>query len=215
MRTRSSLERLAAVAPEEPSIDSGEEEQILRQILASDRRAPRRRRPIAVVLVAAVAVGAAVAAYAIHGHAASPSATSHRPPPLSGARIEAAGYHFRTPAGFTSSDASCQGAAPAPSGTPETPANAMRSAASADGGCIEILYLIAGDPMAPTPSMTGQPVDVGSYQGYYDPQGDAGATLYVELPHGNARPVFLVLYAQGLTEDQLIAVAESGLPGSP
>jgi hypothetical protein len=212
MRTRNSLERLAALAPAEPSIDSGEEDRILQRILASDRHVRRRRGPIAVALVATVAIGAAVAAYATHGHATSPRTASHHAV-LSGARIEAAGYHFSTPAGFTSSDASCQGATPAPAGTPETPANAMRSAASADGGCIEIFYLIAGSPTAPNPFVTGEPVDVGSYQGYYDPQGDAGATLYVELPQGDARPVFLVLYAQGLTEDQLIAVAQSGLPG--
>jgi hypothetical protein len=215
MRTRNALERLAAVAPTEPLLDAGKEDRILQRILASDRHISRQKRPVAVVLVAAVAVGAAIVAYATHGHTTSPPATIHHAT-LNGARIEAAGYRFTTPAGFKSSDASCEGAT-SPGG-PETPAHAMRSAASADGGCVEALYLIAGSPTAPTPSMTGQPVDVGPFQGYYDAQGDSGATLYVELPQasaGGAAPIFLALYAQGLTEDQMIAVAESGLPASP
>ncbi len=217
MRTRNPIERLAAVALAEPSIDSGEEERILQRILASDRHVSRRGRPIAVVLVAAVAVGVAVAAYATHGHATSPRTTIHHLT-LNGATIETAGYRFRTPAGFKPANASCEGATSTPPGNPETPVQAMRSAASGDGGCIEVFYLIAGSATAPTPTPAGQPVDVGPFQGYYDAQGDSGAMLYIELPKasaGGAAPTFLGLYAQGLTEDQLIAVAESGLPASP
>ncbi len=89
------------------------------------------------------------------------------------------------------------------------------AAASADGGCVEAFFLVPGSASAPTPTPVGQAVEVGSYQGYYDSEGDSGATLYVELPQasaGGSAPVILALYGQGLTEDQLIAVAESGLP---
>jgi hypothetical protein len=220
MRTRNALERLAAVAPAEPLVDSGEEKRMLQRILASDRHvAPRRRMSIAVVLVATVAVGAAVAVYSLHANATSPRGAIHRAT-LSGAQIEMAGYHFRTPAGFKSSDTSCEGATPTPAGSPETPLHAMQAAASVDGGCVEVLMLTSGNPTAPIPAaVVGEPVDVGSDQGYYDAQGsdvqgDSVAALYVELPPGTGdAPDFLVLYAQGLTEDQLIAVAESGLPG--
>ncbi len=79
--------------------------------------------------------------------------------------------------------------------------------------------------MSPSPTLTiptpaGQPVDVGSYQGYYEAQGVGEArpasydvrrgVVRLELP-GQAMSTYLVLFAQGLTEDQLIAVAESGL----
>ena len=137
-----------------------------------------------------------------------------------------AGYHFRTPSGFKTSKASCDtvlaqlraDGALGRSG-PVTVMNGFKAAASADGGCVEVFIEIPGSPSAPTPSPPpGEAVDVGSYQGYYDSQEGGGANLYVELPKAGgdaAHPIFLVLYAQGLTEDQLIAVAQSGLPGSP
>ena len=222
MRTRNAIERLTAagrplLADADKLVGDVEQHQILDRILASDRSAVRRRRPIVIALVTAALIGGAIAAVVTHGNAAPPTSAAggHHEIRLTGATIQAAGYHFRTPAGFAASDA-CESATPTPPGSPETPAHAMRAAASADGGCVEALYLIAGSPTAPTPNPPpGEAVDVGSYQGYYDAQGDARATLYVELPQGDARPVFLVLFAQGLTEDQLIAVALSGLPSSP
>lgn len=222
MRTRNSIERLVAagrplLSDADALMDGNEQEQVLGRILASDRPAFRRRRPIVIALVAAVVIGGAIATVVTHGNVAPPTraAGGHHEIRLTGVTIQAAGYHFRTPAGFAASGA-CESASPTPPGSPETPAHAMRAAASADGGCVEALYLIAGSPNAPTPSPPpGEAVGVGSYQGYYDAQGDGGATLYVELPQGDARPVFLVLFAEGLTEPQLIAVAQSGLPSSP
>lgn len=221
MRTHNSIERLAVagrplLADAEALVDAGEREQILTRIVQFERR-PVRRRPMAIALVGAVVVGAAVAAVAIDRHTVPrvSAPTGHHQAALTGARIQMAGYHFKTPAGFKASDASCT--ATASTGKPVTVMNGFAAAASADGGCVEAFFLIAGSPNAQTPNPPpGDPVDVGSYQGYYDPQGDGGANLYVELPQGDARPVFLVLFAQNLTEDQLIAVAQSGLPsGQP
>jgi hypothetical protein len=218
MRTRNALERLAAAVPAEPSIDSGEEDRILARIVVSDRSPARRSRPIAIglVLVAAALTVAALAAGLMRGHPAPRvEVAESNGVPLTGARIKLAGYHFRTPAGFAPADA-CESATPTPPGSPETPAHAMRAAASSDGGCVEAFFQVYTDGTTPG-DLGATPVDVGTYQGYYVPQvaSSGKSALYVELPQGEARPVYLVLYSEGLTEDQLIAVALSGLPASP
>jgi len=219
MRTRNALERLAAAAPPAPFVDSAEEDAILTRIVQTHRSPARRTRPVAIALVAAAVIGAAIAAVAMHGHPAPSGAKTvgslHAA--LTGASIEAAGYHFKTPAGFAAAD-SCDGTTQTPSGNPDTPVHAMRAAASADGGCLYLFLII---PQAGTPPSFGgaTPVDVGSYQGYYVPANDAGeSTLYIALPRSDPAangPAYLGLQAQGLTEDQVIAVAQSGLPFNP
>ena len=228
MRTRNDLERLEAagrplLAEAESLVDTGEEDRILARILASDRpparpRATRRLRP-ALLLAAAAVVAAAIAVVSSDVFTRSnPAAATQTGGPhrvaLSGAAFQVAGYRFRSPAGFKASSSSCPGAS---SGSgPQTVLNGFAAAASADGGCVEAAYLIPGSPSAPDPTPAdAQAVDVGSYQGYFVSQGSAGDTLYVELPAGPAPHPYLVLFAEGLTEDQLIAVAQSGLPQNP
>jgi hypothetical protein len=230
MRTSNELDRLSAAEPAlladtEPLADAGEEERILERILASSRpraagrRRMTRRRRAAYVLVGATLAGVVVAAASIgHGHPSSisPPARIHPPLPLSGARIALAGYHFRTPAGFKRSASSC---APAPTaGRPTTVLNGFAAAASTAGGCVEAAYLIAakdvGGNVIPAAAV---PVDVGRYQGYFLAAGGGAGddTLYVDLPDagGPRNLAYLVLLGRGLTEQQLIAVAVSGLPG--
>lgn len=222
MRTRNVIERLAAVAPPEPLLDSGDEDRILQRILGFGRPTVRRgHRATAFVLVGAVLVAAVVAVALFRGHGA-PSAVNNAGNhhiTLSGAQIEVAGFHFRTPAGFKrASDTSCVEEGSTADGLPVR--DGFTTAASADGGCVQAQVEMQPDPSRTIPTPAGKPVDVGSFQGYYDAQGhdvqgDPGAVLYVKLPLrlGDDVPVsaYLVLFDQGLSEDQLIAVAESGL----
>lgn len=213
MRTRNALTRLAAVAPAEPPVDSVEEDRILERILASPRNGHRRRFARPVLALVALAVAAAVVAV-LSTRGATKAIAQHDHVALTGARIQMAGYHFRTPAGFTASTGSC--VAPSSSG-PMTVMNGFAAAASAEGGCIEAFFLIA-DPGASTPANEGaEPVSVGNYQAYYVPADSSGeSTLYVQLPtFANGTRQFLMLSSEGLTEDQLIAIAQSGLPDTP
>ncbi|HEY2354071.1 MAG TPA: hypothetical protein VGH79_04130 [Gaiellaceae bacterium] len=226
MRTRNPIERLANagrpfLADADALVDDGEREHILKRIVGSERSpARRRRRPIVLAVVAAAVIGGALAAALTHGSAApTPTTGGGRHLALTGAGIEAAGFHFKTPAGFTTSGTACAAALQStPGGSDPTDFSA---AASADGGCVEAYYRISGglvscDPTAPPPPPPpGEAVDVGSYQGYYLAESYAHATLSVNLPQAGAEPVYLVLYAHDLTEEQLIAVAQSGLPATP
>jgi len=242
MRARSSLERLAAaghplVAQSDALVDATEENRIREQIVSSDRGpAVRRHRPpravLVLVAVAVVAAAGAVAGLKLDRSAArvaGRTGSRHPQVTLTGATIEMAGFHFHTPAGFIASKSSCDisSSRSGPHGvsnsgpvTPVTVVNGMKGAASADGGCVEVFFEIPGSPGAPAPIPSDAvPVDVGSYQGYFDSQGASGDVLYVELPKtadaAATSPVYVVLHAQGLTEDQLIAVAQSGLPAQP
>ena len=105
----------------------------------------------------------------------------------------------------------------------------IATAASAEGGCVDggIATLAstggAAAILAHIPS-NAEPVAVGSYQGYFlshappdgpvDPEKTA---LYVYIPGaaGLRHLEYVVLFAKGLTEEQLVAVAQSGLPASP
>jgi hypothetical protein len=212
MRTHNELDRLAAAAPHAaPRVGAEEEDRILAGIVARPRDSRRRLglRPT-LVLVAVALMAAVVAVVATRGTAKLSAAGQHRAA-LSGSGIKFAGYHFKTPAGFKASDTSCT--PPASDVQPVAVLNSFAAAASADGGCVEAFLLAPGSPTAPpaTPA-DATPVAVGSYQGYYV---SSDTTLYVQLVPlltVNGPATYLVLYGQGLTEDQLIAVAQSGLP---
>ncbi len=216
MRTRNALERLGVagqplLAEADSMIGAAEEEQILARIVATSRPVARRRRPISLVLVSALVIGAALAALVIHGRVA-PSGGDHKVA-LTGVSIQLAGYHFRTPAGFkATADLQCGDQGPNPT------VNGFTAAASAAGGCVGVAFMRSGTATGLTATPTGQSVAVGSYRGYYDAQSPNESSLYVALPKDNSSapaPAYLVLFATGLSEDQLIAVAESGLSDIP
>jgi hypothetical protein len=226
MRARNELHRLSAAAPPvlmrtESILATDEEDRILERILGSPRPVgrtaapPRRTALVFVGATIAVAAIAAVASGVFTRSTSAPRAGGGRQHlALTGVRIKLAGYHFRTPAGFKKSTSSCA-STPTPS-RPTSVLNGFAAAASADGGCIEAAYLIADQPLQGPPD--AQPVDVGRYQGYFvSHTTDGKSSLFVDLPDagGDQYHVSLVLLGQDLTEDQLIAVARSGLPDGP
>jgi hypothetical protein len=229
MRTRDELERLAAASrplldEADSCVGAAEEEQILERVLAFDRAAVavhRRRRAGLVLVLVAVLVAAGIVASVEVGRGSSPSSrpAGHHPElALSGSRIQLAGYKFRTPAGFKPSSRSCISAPVA--SRPRPSIDGFAAAASADGGCVELVYLVAADWLQAHGLMpdAADAVDVGRYKGYFVPPQGSGkeSTLYVNLPGADGRRVvFLVLLSRRLTEAQLIAVAESGLPTLP
>jgi hypothetical protein len=208
MRARNTLTRLAAVAPStEPVLDAGEEDRILARIFASDRPATqlagRRRVTLAFIGVAVVVAAIVLASVELPRHSGA-AGTGLR---LTGAPISLAGFHFRTPAGYQASSSSC--------GASVT--DRFDAAASADGGCVEVFYMISANGSAVPAGAT--PVDVGAYQGYtVSPDAKGQTTLYVALPTVSGADFnwqAVVFFSHGLTVDQLVAVAESGLPPTP
>ena len=209
MRAHDALERLAAaggplLAEVESLVDTSEEERILGRILASDRRVAvvHRRRRTVLVLAGVAVLGAAAALASLEIGGGSPATGA-----LSGARIELAGFHFRTPAGFEESTTSCR---------PTNDFNGFAAAASADGGCLDAFVMFSSRGSAIPAG--ADPVTVGAYQGYFvSADASQQTSLYVVLPArgGFVKWQALVLDARGLTEDQLVAVAESGLPQNP
>ena len=223
MRTRNALERLAAAAPAVELPVDADEDRILARIVASRRRpapAARWRRTTLVVAGVAVLVAAgATASLELH-HGNSPASIGthgHPDVALTGARIRLAGYHFRTPAGFTASS-SC--ISPPVAGEPRPSIDGFAAAAAADGACVELVYLVAGDWLQahdPIPDAAA-PVDVGQYHALYvAPQASGDeSTLYVNLPGADGtRVVYLELRARDVTEQELVAIAASGLPTLP
>lgn len=225
MRAHDELDRLSAawqpfLADADAIVGAGEERRILGRILTSPRPARRLRPPrLRVALVGVAVVAAAVATAAIELGPGNRSATEagggHRG--LTGAKIQLAGYHFRTPAGYKASADPCSGAqfwagSGLPGGyRPSTPApDSFAAAASADGGCI-LASLLGGGSSLPTDATA---VPVGSYDGFVAvaPAGSQEA-LYVELP-ATQGDRYLLLLGQGLTTQQLVSIAESGLPAS-
>lgn len=225
MRTRNELDRLAAswrplLSAAESLVDAGEQNRILARIVASPRSVahPRRLSRPRIALAFGVTGIAVVAAVAVIGAGRWTSRTTsgNHSPGLTGAKIALASYRFRTPAGFKTSTTSCL-SAPVPD-KPRPAIDGFAAAASADGGCLEAAYLIADQPLRGPAD--AQPVAVGQYHGYFVSQAQrAGgqSSLFVDLPKagGDQHQVSLLLLAQDLTEEQLIAVAESGLPTLP
>jgi hypothetical protein len=230
MRTRNELERLTAasrllLAEDESLVDASEEERILERVLAFERSTAAVRRRLRAGLVLALvglfaAAGIVAAIEVGRGNApVSRPSGHHHQLALSGSRIQLAGYKFRTPAGFKPATKSCISAPVA--SKPRPGIDGFAAAASADGGCVELVYLVAADWLQAHGLMpdAADAVDVGQYKGYFVPPQASGkrqSTLYVNLPGADGRRVvFLVLLSKGLTEAQLIAVAESGLPTLP
>lgn len=216
MRTRDELASLATAGKSllpstESLVDAGEQDRILAQILASPRMPRRPHRPVALLMVgaAAVAAAAAIASLALTGGQTSRTATRaqhHR-----GESFALAGYRFRLPAGYTVSADTCQfwsGASGQQPGTPVPVLHSFADSASADGGCL-LAMLIDGNSTLPA---NATPVAVGSYKGFVaaSPAGSQEA-LYVEIPSAQGNH-YLALLSQGLATEQLISIAETGLP---
>lgn len=221
MRSLNAIERLSdagrpLLAGAEALVDSGEEEQILERIIASERAHVHRRGPIviATALVATAVIGGAVAALVAHRHAAPVENVrgGHHHVALTGRRIRLAGYHFKTPAGFAASKESCMSTAGG--------GDAFAAAAAADGACVEAAFIVGADWLEshdPIPE-SATAVDVGDYSGYYLPANGSSdeSRLYAALPHAYAQQVtYVLLVAHGVPEDELIAIAASGLPTLP
>ena len=211
MRAHDEFERLAAagrplLAAAESLVGAAEEDRILERVLASPRPAHRRRIPtrrFALLIAGAAALTAAIAALSVGALTGLNRGGGHGVA-LKGAQIRLAGYRFKTPAGFEDSDAACGRSA----------TERFSAAASADGGCVEAFFMISSSG-SPVPG-GAEPVDVGAYSGHLVSQTDSRAlTLYVDLPALGDFSQDVVLFAQGLTAEQLVAVAESGLPATP
>lgn len=211
MRTRNELDRLASAgkalhAEVDALLDDPESERILTQIVASERLPVRvaRWRPVALALTgaAALAVAAILAAFAV--------GNGHEAPKLSGPKIESAGYHFATPAGFEPSSSQCENVI---HGTP----GRFGAAASADGGCVEAVgALVDGTGMPAGVPAGASTVDVAGHEAYFADRGSSQAILWVRLPEADTagKSAYVVLFSGGLSEEELIAVAASGLPTS-
>jgi hypothetical protein len=207
MRTHSSLERLAVagrplLADVDVLVDRPEQEQILGRIVTADRSPVRRRRPISASLVAAGLIAVAgISAWMAVDRSSAPSSRGYHRVALTGARLELAGYNFKTPAGFVDSNSSCE---PGATGR-------FSAAASADGGCVSA-YFVFG-PGASVIAPDAQPIDVAGEQGFLVTGGDS-LTLYAPLPKMGEDNQYLMLIGKGLTADELVAIAESGLSGT-
>jgi hypothetical protein len=141
-----------------------------------------------------------------------------------GPTMRLSSYRFKLPAGFKTVAGHCAsaptipatGSLPAPTTGPSeatavTPFEAFAAAASADGGCIEAEFARTEGAIIPSGA---QPVEVGPYQGFITSDSATGVVnLYVELVGGTDNTT-LILTATGLSSDQVIAIAESGLPTS-
>ena len=149
------------------------------------------------------------------------------------------GYRFRPPAGLKTSSRTCDVIRSGPGLW--TVLHGAAAAASAEGGCVDggIANLVStrgpASVLAGIPSYA-TPVAVGRYQGYFlshmpgdgcavspispgpcDPNPPVKMGLYVFVPNaaGPRHSVYVTLFSTGLTENQLIASALSGLRGSP
>jgi hypothetical protein len=190
--------------------------------LLEPRRAVHRPRRWRFVLVAAsataVAALIALAAIAFATHPSSPTAAGSQHPRgsgvrLSGGTIQLASYRFRLPAGFRASTSACQFSLPA--GLQplkqwlQVQDGGFSAAASAEGGCVEALLIAGGSPVPSEAEQTA----VGPYTGFLASPGSSQEVLYVQIPAAQGDH-YLVLLADGLTSEELVAIAQSGLPTS-
>lgn len=216
------LERFEARVAAADEVATSVARERLRGAIAAEvanRRRDRRHRHEAAY---AVGVAAAVAlALALALAVPSGPATPIRSIGKRGAVLELASYHFSLPSGFVPRDAACttppsvllpedgNRAVHQIGANPETVLQAMRSAASADGGCVEAA-LASGSDVIPADATE---LAIGDYEGYLSTASNGDLTLFVAIP-ATYRTNYLVLASEGLTQEQLVAIATSGLPTS-
>jgi|SRR5579871_6516701 len=184
--------------------------------VADRRRTRGRRRGAAYAVGVAAAIALVVVLAVPSGPGAHAPSTGKR-----GAVLELASLHFSLPSGFVPRDTACAtppSASLPPDGNqavhqvganPETVLQAMRSAASADGGCLEV-ELAAGGDVVPAGATE---IAVGGYTGYLSTAANGDLTLVVAIPATDGTD-YLVLASEGLTQQQLVEIAASGLPTS-
>ncbi len=176
---------------------------------------PRSRPRLAGVLAAGVVVAALAAggsAYLSGAGQSRPHSPGGSVAPPAGATISLAGYTFKLPAGFRATDQKCPppsggtaGSAPAAGGT------RFAAGAAAHGGCVEVLMT------SPAPQPSGDPVQVGPYQGYVvSVAASRQVTLQVEVPAvpGDQQAQGsrdLVVSARNLSQNQVIEIAARAL----
>jgi hypothetical protein len=220
--------RLLVLDRTEAIVNADEEHLILVRILESnpvlvDKPASTRQSSARLLLravggaAAAAIFIAAVLGLAIEG-VHSPSAphdhvsASGRSQSPHGPRMKVADYTFELPKGFTTTSSEC---APIPSGPgPATPVPVLAqfgAAASAEGGCIEALLSTQSSVTIPPGA---EAVDVGTYQGFLASSDPSKEALYISIPADEGPPQYLMLMSQGLTSEQLLAIAESALPST-
>lgn len=127
-------------------------------------------------------------------------------------RIQLAGYRLALPAGYKAVSQNCPALPPnldVNVGVRTLGESPYAAAETGTGSCIEVI--LAAGPLA-TPPSGAQEVQVGPYPGYLVTNPNS-LELYVDLPSAGGQHA-VVLFASGLTADQLIAVAQSGLPPS-
>ena len=175
-----------------------------------------RRLSAAVFGCAAVLIAVGVLSLTQGGGSSGPTSTQASPPPptrpITGQTMRLASYAFQLPAGFSTAASACL-ALPAGLG-PTIPARPGAgplgaTAASADGGCIEAV-LVGRDARVPTGA---EAVKLGPYTGFVSMSTPPSVDLYVAIPASRGHHG-LVLAAEGLTANQLVAIAKSGLPSS-
>ncbi len=224
--------RLGGVVPLSDETIAGAESTLREAIVASLpvsigagpdlRRSWGRRRyliGVASVAASAIVVVGALALFAGGGRSAPMHSFAGGHPdvtrpavgtqPVSGATIRLAGYSFKLPSGYEPVRSSC-GVAWPNRGPKMGFAGATSYARSTDGGRVAA-FLAAGD--AAQPPHGAQPVQVGLYKGYVVTGTRSGVVLFVEIPAAEGDHA-LVVVANGLTPDQVVAIAESGLPSS-
>lgn len=199
----------------------------VQEIIAKGRTRRARRRSAAALTTVGVVAGALAITFSNLPTGATPRHTGSPSTGRSPAVLELASYRFELPRGFALRADACAGlsAPPSQGGTgvaihngqttsPVTVLQSMRAAASTDGGCLEA-GLAAGDNVVPAGASSAA---VGSYQGYVVVASNGDVTLYVTLAcESGCQAVtdeshYLVLASEGLTQQQLIIVASSGLP---
>jgi hypothetical protein len=214
------LERFEAGVAAADEVATSVARERLRGAIAAEvanRRRNRRRRHGAAFAVGAVAAAALAVTLAVPSGPATPTHSTGK----HSAVLELASFHFSLPSGFVPRDAGC---ASPPSvslsqdgnqavhkvgANPETVLQTMRSAASADGGCVEVA-LAAGSDVVPAGATE---IAVGNYEGYLSTASNGDLTLVVAIPVAYGTN-YLVLASEGLTQQQLVAIATSGLPTS-
>ena len=209
------------------------------QLLASvhRRHAQRRRVKASVTAVVAVAVGVAIAipvADSGRGPAprslTAPNRSGHVS--LTGEAVSLAGYKTDLPTGYTVADAStgtqCSnffvpvGVPPAPGSAAPSPQDFSQLAlqANGSGGCLAFglsgNYGQSGssaavtDPVAPSGSET---TTIGAYQAStYQAPNSPTVAVYVQIPTTGGGDHDLIVAAQGITQPDLIAMIQKGLP---